>query len=1035
LGKTLITVVGISIWLLAGSGWADPAPDYLTDLKDLILNSRYEQVLTRGQALLDSLSHLDPADPDHEALVLDLMVNAGYRTDQVMDEKFLTMAHRAIALNERNTGPTSAATATSVMHLANLMSCRHEFAASLPYYEHAAGILETLGSQYDQQRAVILSGEGVALRRQGNLDAARQKYEQALAIQIRMLGTEHPDVAATLNNLAIIWQHLGNYRKARDLYRQALAIRETVFGPQHEWVAETLYNLSITEGALGDYDAAIASQERCLDIFRATLGENHQRYLWARLNLGITYLDMGDYVGALPICQDVLSAQQRIYGPDHINTSYALDALGSCHFKAANYQEALRLYTRSLSLQETGLGVDNPENALTMFEVGRCQMALGQLTAGAETMQHSLALQETSIGRDSPELCDQLDRLTEVELRLAQPDTALGYARRSQAILAAAVGTEHPLYAEATLLAAQALAAAGDTTQAVSLALAAENISRRHLQTTMRVLSEARALDYATDRVRGLDLALSLIRCGVPNPQVGQVWDTLIHSRAVVLDEFTARNMTLSSQTDSLATALLDSSLVLREHLANLTLRGVGPGDATTYIQTLAECRRDLDQLDRRISLTDSHTGLARAARDLGRNEVLNALPSGSVLISYVLYRRPVGDPAENAHEDHLMAIVADSHQGEPIAIELGPADAITILVRNWHDQILFGARSARPVVAEHTRGLVQVSHSQDSNLASYRQAALALRTAVWDPLVDLITDAERVLIVPDGVLHRVNFGALPADSGLYLAEEGPVLHTLMTERSVVQFSHQIPFRPGVLAVGDPDFGVPATNPASEWNFLPLPHAREEVAYLTKVWEKTSATGNHDITVLTGADATEKAFKADLANHGILHLATHGFVVKSGSPPQTDPVGPLNLAGLALQGANTWAHTSDAREDGILTASEISALDMTGVDWAVLSACDTGLGELTARGEGVFGLCRAFALAGVHTVIVSLWPVGDTTTRDWMQALYTAHLAGGMSTDRAVQEANRMVLADRRANGLSVHPYFWAGFTAIGDWQ
>ncbi len=1034
MGKMFVALMGFSLWMLtsATTTVAVPTTDAIANLKALLIDSKYEQVFTCGTALLDSLSHLDPAEPAQEALILDLMVNAGYRTDQVMDEKFITMAERAIALNEKSTGPNSAATAISLMHRGNLMSCRQDFAASLPNYQRANAILETLGSPYDQQRAVLLSSEGVALRRLGASDDARKKYEQALAIQQRVLGPDHPDVASTLNNLAIIWQHLGDYRRAKEMSERAIAIRETTFGPQHEWVAESLYNLSIAECALGEYDAAIAAQERCLNIFSKTLGEKHQRFLFARLNLGITYLDMGDFVGALPICEDVLAAQEAIYGPDNVNNSYSLDALGSCHFKAGQYQNALQFYTRSLTLQETGLGVDNPENAFTMFEVGRCQMALGQLATGVQTMRHSLALKEALIGPDSPELCDNLNRLTEAELHLDQPDTALAYAQRSQQILAAGVGTEHPLYAEATLLAAQSQAAVGHGDQALDLALQAENISRRHLQTTMRVLSEARALDYANERVHGLDLALTLVPYGTPSAKTGRAWDTLIRSRAVVLDEFTTRNATLGSVATPEAAALRDSSLHLRERLANLTLRGVGNEGADAYIQHLANYRQELDQLERQLSLADNRTGQARAARKLGRDEVLAALPEGSVVVSYVLYQRPMGEPATAGFEDHLLAIVAGGHRGEPVAVELGPAAAITCLISAWRDQIIYGALGTRSVVAEDTRGLVRVSHNPDNNLAVYRAAAVALRHAVWDPLAEFITGSERVFIVPDGVLHRVNFAALTTDSGRFMVEEGPVLHTLMTERSIVRFSRAEPLRPGVLAVGDPEFGAISTDPTNSWQFSPLPHAREEVTSLSKIWQNAPREMNSDLSILTGSKATEQAFKAGLAHHGILHLATHGFVT---APAQIGRAGSLNRTGLALQGANTWALTEGACEDGILTASEISALDMTGVDWAVLSACDTGLGELTTRGEGVFGLCRAFALAGARTVVVSLWPVGDATSRDWMQALYTAHLIEGLASDRAVQAADREILADLRARGLSVHPYFWAGFTAIGDWN
>ena len=109
-------------------------------------------------------------------------------------------------------------------------------------------------------------------------------------------------------------------------------------------------------------------------------------------------------------------------------------------------------------------------------------------------------------------------------------------------------------------------------------------------------------------------------------------------------------------------------------------------------------------------------------------------------------------------------------------------------------------------------------------------------------------------------------------------------------------------------------------------------------------------------------------------------------------------------------------------------------MNLDGVEWAVLSACDTGLGEIRA-GEGVFGLRRAFQIAGARTVIMSLWSVGDESTRSWMRALYAGRLQRNLSTADAVREASLAVLRDRRSRHLSTHPFYWAGFIAVGDWQ
>jgi len=143
---------------------------------------------------------------------------------------------------------------------------------------------------------------------------------------------------------------------------------------------------------------------------------------------------------------------------------------------------------------------------------------------------------------------------------------------------------------------------------------------------------------------------------------------------------------------------------------------------------------------------------------------------------------------------------------------------------------------------------------------------------------------------------------------------------------------------------------------------------------------------------------------------------------------------PLLISGLAFAGANVRAPVREDRDTGILTAEEVAALDLHGIEWAVLSACDTGLGEIKA-GEGVFGLRRAFQIAGVRTVIMSLWSVEDQGTRTWMRALYRERFQKGSSTADAVRNASVQVLQARRARGESTHPFYWAAFVAAGDWR
>jgi CHAT domain-containing protein len=244
-------------------------------------------------------------------------------------------------------------------------------------------------------------------------------------------------------------------------------------------------------------------------------------------------------------------------------------------------------------------------------------------------------------------------------------------------------------------------------------------------------------------------------------------------------------------------------------------------------------------------------------------------------------------------------------------------------------------------------------------------------------------------------------------------------------------------------------------------HFEPLPESLKEVDRVVSLWSqahdgpppprrpRVAPALRPDAVRLTGAAATESAFKSHAAGHRIIHVATHGFflggrcqsTLQQGAPSASAAASarvarenPLVLSGLVLAGANHRNVAADDQEDGILTAEEVAALNLTGVEWAVLSGCDTGGGEVRS-GEGVFGLRRAFQLAGARTVIMSLWPVEDQPTRAWMANLYESRWMRQRSSAEAVRDASGAVLRERRAKGLSAHPFHWAAFVAAGDWR
>jgi CHAT domain-containing protein len=195
-----------------------------------------------------------------------------------------------------------------------------------------------------------------------------------------------------------------------------------------------------------------------------------------------------------------------------------------------------------------------------------------------------------------------------------------------------------------------------------------------------------------------------------------------------------------------------------------------------------------------------------------------------------------------------------------------------------------------------------------------------------------------------------------------------------------------------------------------------------------------------EATLFTGQHASKAAIQRAEAPR-VLHIASHGFFLREpasgGSPspsaavgtrgirPTADVENPLLRSGLALAGANL---TRDPSDDGILTALEASGLNLWGTKLVTLSACDTGVGEVR-NGEGVYGLRRAFVLAGAETLVMSLWPVSDYMTREMMTAYYTG-LRAGLGRGDALRRAK---LAMLKRQGRQ-HPFYWASFIQSGEW-
>jgi len=855
------------------------------------------------------------------------------------------------------------------------------------------------------------------------VEDARDLMRRAVAVAERALGPDHPDLASHLTDLANATDHLGQHQEARGLYERGLAILETRFGGDHFEIATVVYNLALLDASLGEYQRARREYQRAISIWERALGPDHSFVAQALAAQAVVIREQGNLEEALALQDRALAIRERNLGPLHRTVARTLSATALTYRRLGRLAEARRYSDRALRIWVHAGSPDANEHATALALSGDISLDRGDVSAARRAYERAVAIEERVFGR------------------------------------------AHPEFAQARMGLARTQARAGDGVQALEGARDAEAIGREHLRLMLRSLPEREALNYAAVRPRGLDLLLSLV--GLEPDAAASGLDALIRSRALVLDEVAARRRDAATATGAGNAALVSSLTAAQQRLANLVVRGAGSMSPARYAQMLEAARNESELAERRLAEASAVFRSERSQAKWGLESVTTSLSPETALVSFVRYQqlrirgRPQSHPSSRSgppadETPSYLAFVLRAGR-KPEAVKLGAAQAIDGLVAKWRGDIAveaLGARTASGVPRASSRG-----------------SGAALRAKVWDPLAPHLDGAHLVLIVPDGMLGLVPFAALPVGRDSFILEQAPPLHYLSAERDVASMGGGSSSAVGMLAVGGPAFddapGSPASSshtsagaatPLSELRnartacasleslrFQPLDGTLQEAQEVSRLWPSPLGAAR----TLVGREASERAFKQDAGSYRVLHLATHGFFLDGSCLPEsagasTRGVGglsstktvenPLRLSGLALAGANRRALAGPDEDDGILTAEEVASLDLHGVEWAVLSACDTGVGEIKA-GEGVFGLRRAFQVAGARTVVMSLWSVDDQATRAWMRALYEGRFQKKLSTADAVHQASLSVLRDRRARGLSTHPFYWAAFVAAGDWR
>lgn len=850
--------------------------------------------------------------------------------------------------------------AQSLNNLGNVVRDRGRFVEAERLFRDALATYERIHSNADHASLVsVRNNLGVLLRFQGRYREAEPHYREALAMSRRLhRNVDHPDVALSLNNLGMLLRFQGEYAEAEVLLREALTVRQRMFNKA-----------------------------------------DHPDLPFSLNNLGFILEIQGKVAEAETYYREALVMRQRIYRKaDHINLAVSLNNLGFLLQSQGNYAEAEPYFREALLLRRRLFkDADHPSLAVGWNNLGYLLRAQGQYAKAEPYIRKALEMRRRLYqDADHPDLVQSLGNLGGLFLFTGKYAEAEAFLRDALVMEQRLYpNADHPDLVKSHLGLGIVRLAQGNTAQAERLFRDALAISRRTMESYAVSKSEGETLTLAASLPVTLDFFLSSTALGRSKPDLAytEVW----HSKAAMTRVFERRGFAArAASSNEKAGALLAELTDARRRRAELLL-------APQFRDVATQKKREEDikvlservaQLDRAVRPLLPAIGRADQLAKAAPSDLQKSLPADAAVIDFLAYTHFTHDKDKpgKAGEKRTPSYLAFVLTRDKVSrIELGPAKPMEDAIRVWRDAITGSAPRVPGDVPARVRQLV------------------------WDKVRnELPAGVKTVYLSPDLALTALPWAALPGDKpGTILLEDyalAVVPHAPFLLDKLWPDNADRRKPGGLLALGGVAYADgPATKPDDRLalsrsspavdkplNWKPLPGAAAEakgVATLAKA-RKLSAR------LLTGTDASADRVLAELPQARFAHLATHGFFAdpKFRSVLQIDPklfetrggervgagaLSPMVMSGLVFAGANK----PDTPGRGLLTGEALIDRDLSGLELAVLSACETGLGD-TAGGEGVFGLQRAFHVAGARNVVASLWKVDDAATAALMAAFY-----------------------------------------------
>lgn len=859
-------------------------------------------------------------------------------------------------------------------------------------------------------------------------DEAETMLAQALQIAEIQWRENAVPYGKVCHHYGLLYHAKGGYAQAEEWALRAKSVYEQEGLQRSAAYAGVLQQLGVVNYHWGNnYEKAEAYFLDALSIYDAATGRESAEYCNAVFSLGTLYLYTGNYEQAEKCFGEALELQEKLNGSLSVEYGSVLRSMGILFAKQVQFEAAESYFRTNSSIVESQLGKNNAAYAAAIMSWAWSLLEQGRFEASEKLLQESKSIFESLPNYEKiPSYMSLMEFFGSYYRLTKQYEASEYYHLRSKSLRAASLGKDH-LSCEMSLAYLSDLYTETAQIEKAAAAFAEGSALRRsHLSDASRHFSEKEVYSFTTLFEGTLHKHFSFARdyaAQVPY-FAGTCFDNILFYKGFLLgasNQFRNANIT-----DPGFGVKFEDWKKLQKQLSDQYALS-SPDRNNSYISQLEDQINTLEK-----DLTRVVAGFSKAIRQVSWTDVRKALRSDEAVLEFVHFK--YYDP-QLTDSIFYAALLLTKDMDAPLFIPLFEQAQIEALLP-----------------------------PQDQNRSEYVSRLYndrRLTKYLWTPVEPYLKGIKTIHYSPSGLIHRINIAALPDGNGRIIADRYTVSLTgstkQLTNRQIpaatignnndallfgaIQYDLQrVPTDdtpPDSISIQPRGLSFSDTSPnwrEGEWQ--PLKSSGKEISEIASTLQKAGIAHR----TYTGSEATEQVFKqagnSSAPSPRILHVSTHGyFFPDSRQANNAQNTGsaykisehPMIRSGIIMAGGNLAWKTGRApnqREDGILTAYEISQLDLSETELVVLSACETGLGDIVGN-EGVYGLQRAFRIAGVRNVLMSLWQVPDYHTQELMTLFYKKWLEEKLPVHQALTAAQKAM----RDKGYE--PYQWAGWVLV----